>query len=696
MQPPALVDRIRTVGRGLRPDPEGIREPAAVHRLLTAVAALSLLWGAESTYSSGSKLAILGVASVIGFVGAIGVVIGALVARDSRSLFRMDLLLLVVSLVVLAAWVIGDLLANPVYRTDEEVFVQYGAHLIAQGKNPYSTDMTPAFQMFPLPPQQFTPRLDGSFPADMGYPALPMLATWVGNLFTGGYHTVIVLNLVAACAAAILAFLMLPDRFRPLGVLLTVGMPGLVLHIQFGFIQVFMLPFLLAAFWNWFNTGRDGRLGRAGWARAVCLGLAISIQQLAWFTVPFLLVGLYLLRRQELGRNSTLRLVARFTAVAGATFAVVNAPFAVTAPKAWFSGILEPLTQHAIPLGNGLIGLTQSLGIGSGNLTFYSNGALLLLITLLLAYALFFRIVGSAVTVLPFIGLLFSARSLAAYFVPLVVLWGVSLVASDRAMFARTPRLFDHRLSDRGRRLVVAGSALPSVVMIGLAVASPQPLKVTVTDTKFVVPVHLLQQMTVKVTNTTGKPVTPHFLTSSSQLFASSFWIPSGGPVTLAPHQTASYVLTGPDQPSMAFASGDFKVMVVTDAPASVSWSPVHKNTPMIAAMDTEPGNSALAPGQTRTLTVHLRSSRTGRDIHRAGVRVRLSQTVYSSSGESGPALVNGAGTPQAITEALTDASGSVTFTVRCDTPQQQAVFFQAFIANQNLSFSNVVPILWQ
>src|SRR5256885_3565621 len=69
--------------------------------------------------------------------------------------------------------------------------------------------------------QQFTPRLDGSFPTGMGYPALPMLLTWVANLFTGGYHTIIVLNLVAACVSAGLGHLMLPIPVPPLGVLLT-------------------------------------------------------------------------------------------------------------------------------------------------------------------------------------------------------------------------------------------------------------------------------------------------------------------------------------------------------------------------------------------------------------------------------------------------------------------------------------------
>ncbi|MBW8805725.1 MAG: hypothetical protein JF587_18025 [Catenulisporales bacterium] len=663
--------------------------------MLTAVAALSLLWGAESSYGAGSRLPLAGVASVIAFVGSIAIVIGATVAKDTRVLIRLDLALLALSLVVLGAWVGSDLLLDTSYRTDEEVFVQYGAHLISQGKNPYGVDMTSAFQMFPLAPQQFTPRLDGSFPTGMGYPALPMLLTWVANLFTGGYHTIIVLNLVAACVSAVLAFLMLPIRFRPLGVLLTVGMPGLVLHVEFGFIQVLMLPFLLAASWNWSETGRAGKLRKSGVARAVCLGLAISIQQLAWFTVPFVLVGLYLLRRGELGRRGTVLTVVRFAAIAAGTFAAVNLPFAVTAPKAWFNGIMEPLTQHAIPLGNGLIGLTEALGIGSGNLSWYSNGALLLLITLLLAYSLYFRVLGSAVFVLPFVGLLFSSRSLAAYFVPLAVLWGVSLLCADREAFAATPRLFDNRFSDRARKLIVTASALPSIALLGLATTASQPLKVAILSTDSIGPLHLVQQMTVKVTNTTDKPVSPHFLTSSSSLFASTFWSQSGGPAALAPHQTATYTLSGTSQAAMAFASSDFKIMAVSDDPAAVSWSPLHKNVPIYAAMDAGPDNAAYPVGTEVTLTVHLRSATTGKDVKKSGVRVVLTQTVYLPGITPGPATINGK-PKQDPAIATTNADGMATFVVHCDTPQTLPVMFQAQVANGNLSYSSIVPIIWR
>jgi uncharacterized membrane protein len=688
------MERIRFAGHRLADDEQA--QHVGVHRLLTAVAALSLLWGAESAYSAGARYAILGIASVIGFMGAIGVVIGALIAKDSRALFKMDLLLLIVSIVVLAAWVGGDFLSNPAYRTDEEIFVQYGAHLMSQGKNPYGADMRPAFQMFPLPPQQFTPRLDGTFPADMGYPALPMILTYLANFFTGGFHTIILLNLLAAGVAAVLAFIELPTRFRPLGVILTVGMPGLVLHIEFGFIQVLMLPFLLAAFWKWFNIGKDGRLGASGIARAVCLGLAVSIQQLAWFTIPFLLVGLYLLRRSELDRNATLRVMLRYVLVAAGTFAAVNLPFAVTAPGAWLKGITEPLTQHAIPMGNGLIGLTQALGLGSGNLSYYSNGALLLLVTLLAAYALYFRLLGPAVTVLPFCGLLFSARSLAAYFVPLAVLWGVSIVSADRDVFTQAPQLLATRLTDLRRRLIVLGSAVPSAALILLAMATPSPLKVSILDTKFVTPLHAVQQITVKVTNTTGKPITPHFLTSSTQLYASTFWTPTGGPATLAPHQTATYTLTGTSQVADSFATDNVKIMAVSDNPPAVSWSPVRTNYTLVAALDATPDNTRYAPGTPVTLRVQLRDQETGRDVHKAGVPILMSEHQYTPGAAPGKATVNGVNVGSGEATALTDASGMAVFTVECDSPQALPTFFQASIQGKSLSYTFVVPILWQ
>src|SRR2546423_3934650 len=76
MQPPAVLDRIRnTVTRGVQMNTSG--DIITVHRVLTAVAALSLLWAAQSSYGAGSRLPLAGVASVIAFVGSIAIVIGA-------------------------------------------------------------------------------------------------------------------------------------------------------------------------------------------------------------------------------------------------------------------------------------------------------------------------------------------------------------------------------------------------------------------------------------------------------------------------------------------------------------------------------------------------------------------------------------------------------------------------------------------
>ena len=60
--------------------------------------------------------------------------------------------------------------------------------------------------------------------------------------------------------------------------------------------MVWLIPVVV----RWPDIGRAGRLRRSDLLRAACLGAACATQQLAWFVAPFLLVGLFALRRGEL------------------------------------------------------------------------------------------------------------------------------------------------------------------------------------------------------------------------------------------------------------------------------------------------------------------------------------------------------------------------------------------------------------
>jgi hypothetical protein len=81
-----------------------------------------------------------------------------------------------------------------------------------------------------------------------------------------------------------------------------------------GYPAVITMALLVPVVVCWASTGVNGHLRSRGVLRAACLGAACAAQQLAWFLAPFLLIGLYAVRRGELGPRRALAVTARYTA----------------------------------------------------------------------------------------------------------------------------------------------------------------------------------------------------------------------------------------------------------------------------------------------------------------------------------------------------------------------------------------------
>ena len=103
-------------------------------------------------------------------------------------------------------------------------------------------------------------------------------------------------------------------------------------------------------------------------------GRRLRRQQLAWFLTPFLLVGIYAVRRGELGPRPALGVVARYTGTAALTWAAINVYFAAQDFPGWLHGLLLPLTQKAILHGQGVMGISYYFTAGSSRLDYYSYG----------------------------------------------------------------------------------------------------------------------------------------------------------------------------------------------------------------------------------------------------------------------------------------------------------------------------------
>ncbi|WP_433794457.1 hypothetical protein [Actinoplanes sp. CA-252034] len=374
---------------------------------------------------------------------------------------------------------------------------------------------------------------------------------------------------LAVFATAVFVFAVAPRPLRPIATLGVLGLGTFTSYADNAYPSVIALPFLCVALWGWPKIGRAGRLGRHGLVRAVALGAACSIHQLGWFLALFLVVGLIVLRLGELGLARTFWLLLRYGGAALAVFFLSSLPFIVTTPHAWLTGVFEPLLQHAVPHGQGLMGITHYIIGGSAALDWYGRATIALLVALLVAFGLHLRTLGPAIAVLPWVIFMVSTRSQDGYWLLTMPLWLAALVTTTRADFAGAFRFEVPRL-----RAVTAALFVPTAAMFLVAVATPQPLDFAVRTP--VVAGGNLPELTVEVTNRSGEPVSPHFSVTTGATIA-SFWRIQAGPGTLADGETGTYTLVPPSKTFKVPAEGRTILRAVSDAPQTLSSIPLTK-----------------------------------------------------------------------------------------------------------------------
>jgi hypothetical protein len=479
------------------------------------------------------------------------------------------------------------------YGTDEGVLIHQAALLLAHGGDIYS----PAAH-WPLlataPGVGATPLMGGGYADSYGYPPLPAVLTAAALPFTHGLPTAAVVAFGCQLLAAAAMFVLLPTGWRPSATLLVFGLDFLGGYARQGYAVVMALPLLVVAVASWTRTGapseagaRRGGLGRRGVLRAVCLGLAAATQQLAWFLVPFLVLGLWVLRRGDVlapgaaGGAGTARrpdratgLTVRWAAVAGGTWLLVQLPFMLRDPGGWLGGILGPLTQDAVPKGIGLIDLAFYLRGESGALDWFGYAAALLLAALLAAVAVAPRRLGAAVVLLPWLPFYLATRSTDDYFTLLAPLWLVGMATAGPPAFARARgvRLRPRRSGGRSRRW---GLAVPAALAAGaagcaaVAVLSPAPLglRVTGVDGPSGGPP---SELLVHAVNRADRPVRPSFGVSRTAVLG-SYWTVRSGPAVLPAGAEARYVLRRPASRAGLSGDGPLWLRAVSAQPMTLS-----------------------------------------------------------------------------------------------------------------------------
>jgi hypothetical protein len=184
---------------------------------------------------------------------------------------------------------------------------------------------------------------------------------------------------------------------------------------------------------------------------------------------------------------------------------------------------------------------------------YFSYASIALLLGLLLCYALFIRQLGPAMVILPWAVFFVSVRSSDKYFYLMAPIWLMSVATVRHRDFATAwvprLRLRGWQVFDRmpGRAAVAALCLLPAVVLSVVAVATPQPLKMTLLNVA-ASPTQTTQEIDLSVTNISSHAISPHFALSNS-VTVGRFWKIQTGPATLAPGETETYVLV-PSGPS--------------------------------------------------------------------------------------------------------------------------------------------------
>ncbi|MFE9609949.1 hypothetical protein [Streptomyces sp. NPDC006012] len=531
--------RTRSVVSATRGNPGS---PAQWHRVLTVLADVSLFIGTRSVWTQAATHHLV-LAAVISLCYAAILVTGvlALTVRRAGSLARLDLVVLVTAvMLVLCNWAMNH------GGGDEGALTAQAARELAAGHTVYGR---PWPWLFHGKGVALTPTTNGGYDLTYGYPPLaPMLTAallWLGH----GAAPATAVTTGALLVGTVVLWRMLPAPWRPAVTMACLGFGFLPTYARLGYPAIIGLALLMPVVVCWPRTGLDGRLGAAGIARAVCLGAACAAQQLPWFVAPFLLAGVYAVRRGELGGRAAGLVVLRLVGIAVTTWLLINTYFVVQEPGPWLDGVALPLTQGAVLHGQGLDDISLYFTDGSGRLDWYGHASMFLAAGLFALFVLFVRRLGPAATVLPWCAFYLATRSQDGYYLLMTPLWLVGAITAPAAEFEHAWQPRPGPLAGVRRRPALAAVSallvLPALVSAVLAVTGSPPLRMRVTAVRHA-SAGVVSALTLRVTNTAGDALTPHFTLTQGQGM-NKYWSLVRGPATLPAHSTATVELRPPD-----------------------------------------------------------------------------------------------------------------------------------------------------
>jgi hypothetical protein len=573
-------------------------------------------------------------------------------------------------------------------------FDQYAAQLLAHGVDPYTRSMGPAFPLFHVQPDGYTYQLNGVPVTALSYPSLSFLLYVPFALLGMSTQLAVSVNVVAWAVATVVMLAVLPGSIRAMA--LVVGSLSVYAGYAIGGVTVAgYVPLLVGALYAW-NRWYQLRGWRA-WIGPVLMGLAVSINQLPWFVLPFVVVGVACEASRVGGRRAGWRVAGRYLGIVVLVAGVANAPFVVWHPGAWLSGILTPITSAAVPAGQGLVEFSLYLHLGGGSLQAFSALSALALLACLALYGAFYNRLGPLVGVLPAVPLLLATRSYDSYLfglVPAALIGAITMLPA--AASTRDARSGGRRRRIGSLRLAAGGLAVAAVASGAFALTAGPPLGIEIVSVTTTGQLATVSAITVSVHNRSSQTLTPHFTLNDGDAIT-TFWLVNSGPPALKSGQRASYQLLAPNFPAQPPINGGFQVVAFTKSPDTVSHSGSYLPTTEHLALDPDAINTNVPIGQAITVQAEL-LDQLDRPIHMAGVPVYLGQIVYAQSGlVYGEAIINGGQPGQTPVSALTNAHGVATFTIIGTHASRNPVYFEANLVNSTnfypYGYSQILPI---
>jgi hypothetical protein len=428
---------------------------------------------------------------------------------------------------------------------DEAVLTTQAARELVAGHPMYGQ---PWPWLFHQPGVALTTTVNGGYDLTYGYPPLaPLLTAPLLWLSHGGVPATALSTGALVCGAVVL-WRLLPGPWRSAATMVCLGFGFLPTYGRLGYPAILAMALLIPVVVRWPRIGRGGRLGPAGIAQAACLGLACAAQQLPWFLAPFLLAGIYAIRRGELGAREGALVVLRIVGVAAVAWLLVNTYFIVHEPVLWLKGIALPLTQGATLHGQGLVDISLYFTDGSDTLDWYSRASLLLVAGLLGLFVLFVRRLGPAATVLPWCAFYLATRSQDGYFLMMTPLWLAAAVTTPVSEFTTAwqprPRVLTGPHRRPARFAAAALLVLPALVSGVVAAMGSAPLHMEIASVRWAKGTEV-SRMALRVTNRDGSALTPHFMLTTGQGL-SRYWSIAEGPATIPAHSTVRIELRPP------------------------------------------------------------------------------------------------------------------------------------------------------